>query len=112
MEQLLHLLRSASQFTDSAQHRLIQQQLDSFHNIPEYASLLAYILNDRKEGGPVRQLAGIVLKNYMKAHWRNRQKWVGSEYVCQTFLSNLGDPSKCIRTTVGSCVTTVIRACI
>eukprot|EP00965_Chrysotila_dentata_P263015 6214737-Pleurochrysis_carterae.AAC.1 len=69
LAQLLQLF-SLSQSADNATHRDIQQQLTSFNSIPDYNSYLVYIFNGlRDEAGPVRQMAGLVLKNNVKEHW-------------------------------------------
>ena len=107
LQQLLALFR-ASQSANNTQHRAIQQQLNDFNVIPEYNSYLAYILNQLKqEEGAVRQLAGLMLKNNVKEHWRKLTPEV-QEYVRENLLGSLGDPQKYIRTTVGSCITTII----
>ena len=109
LNQLLTLFK-ASQSATNAQHRAIQQQLNDFNVIPEYNSYLAYILNVLKnEDGAVRQMAGLMLKNNVKEHWYSLQPGV-QEYVRENLLGSLGDPQKYIRTTVGSCITTVIYA--
>ena len=109
LQSLLDLFR-ACQSADNAQHRAIQQQLNEFNVIPDYNSYLAFILSGLKdEDGAVRQLAGLVLKNNVKEHWRTLQPGV-QEYVREALLCSLGDPHKYIRTTVGSCITTVVGA--
>ncbi len=72
LQQLLALFK-ASQSASNAQHRAIQQQLVGFNVIPDYNSYLTFILNTHNEDDSVRQLAGLMLKNNIKDHWRNVQ---------------------------------------
>ena len=107
--QLLSLFK-ASQVADNAQHRAIQQQLTTFGAIPEFCCYLAYILNHLKqEDGAVRQLAGLVLKTNVRDRWLELEPTT-QEYVRENLLGSIGDPQKFIRTTVGSCITSVICA--
>lgn len=69
LQQLVGLFK-ASVRADNAQHRAIQQQLTDFNVIPDYNNYLAYILNLHHEEGQIRQMAGLVLKNNVKEHWR------------------------------------------
>mmetsp|Transcript_74295 Transcript_74295/g.124000 ORF Transcript_74295/g.124000 Transcript_74295/m.124000 type:complete len:895 (+) Transcript_74295:39-2723(+) len=106
MEQLLGLFK-ASQSADNATHRAIQQQLTSFNAIPDYNNYLAYIFNQmRGEAGSVRQMAGLVLKNNVKEHWSKVHPDVQG-YVHENLLGSIGDPEPYIRTTAGSCITTI-----
>ena len=57
----------------------------------------------------MRQLAGLMLKNNIKERWHTLSPDV-QQYVRENLLGSLGDPQKYIRTTVGSCITTVIYA--
>jgi transportin-1 len=107
LQQLLGLFRS-SQSATNQQHRQIQTQLTQFNAIPDYNNYLVYILNQLKEEeGPVRQMAGLQLKNNVKQHWHTLSPEV-QEYVRQNLLGSLGDKSGYIRATVGTCITTVI----
>ena len=107
LHQLLAVL-NASQSADNIRHRAIQQQLQDFNAIPDYNAYLAHILNQLKlEDGAVRQLAGLLLKNNIREHWFELTLDV-QEHVRENLLGSIGDPAKFIRTTVGSCITTVI----
>ena len=109
LNQLLGLFR-ASQQASNQQHREIQQQLVAFNAIPDYNAYLVYILNTMKaEEGSVRQMAGLTLKNNIKEHWPRIDPAI-QEYVRTGLLGSLGDGAKYIRTTVGTCITTVIYA--
>ena len=68
LSQLLGLFKASSR-ADNAQHRAIQQQLTDFNAIPDYNNYLVFIMNMTQEEGPVRQMAGLVLKNNIKEHW-------------------------------------------
>ena len=109
LQQLLGLFRG-SHSASNAQHKLIQAQLQQFNAVPDFNNYLVYILNQLKnEEGPVRQMAGLQLKNNVKQHWNHLAPEV-QEYVRQNLLGSLGDKSAYIRATVGTCITTIIYA--
>ena len=76
----------------------------------DYNCYLCYIFNTMKqEPGPVRQMAGLVLKNNLKEHWASLAPEV-QDYVRENLLGSVGDPEAYIRTTAGSCITTITYA--
>ena len=104
--QLLSLFKQ-SQSADNATHRSIQQQLTSFNAVPDYNCYLVHIFNVlRNEDGPVRQMAGLVLKNNVKEHWDALDRSV-QEYVRHNLLASMDDPLPYIRTTSGSCISSI-----
>ena len=109
LQQLLGLFRG-SMSASNEQHRAIQQQLISFNAIPDYNSYLAYIFGQLKtEEGSVRQMAGLMLKNNVRQHWRNLHPDV-QLYVRENLLASVGDALPFIRTTASSCISTIVSA--
>jgi len=106
LSQLLGLFKQ-SHSADNATHRSIQQQLTSFNSVRDYNCYLAYIFNVlRNENGDVRQMAGLVLKNNVKEHWSSIDQQV-QEYVRHNILASMDDPLPYIRTTGGSCISSI-----
>lgn len=85
---------------------IFYQKLEYFNKVPDYNSYLAYILTQMpQEDQYVRSVAGLTLKNNIRAHYATIPPQV-LEYVKQCCLQNIGDPN------IGKAVGFVIAAIV
>jgi len=106
LAQILQLLRE-SQSPDTVTQRLVQRKLEELNQFPDFNSYLLHVLT--KEGGEAvsrRALAGLILKNNVKAHFHQFPHDV-VVYLKEGCLQAVGDPSPLIRATVGILITTI-----
>ncbi|KAA1084458.1 hypothetical protein PGT21_028445 [Puccinia graminis f. sp. tritici] len=137
LAQLLTCLRN-SDSADTTIQQSVTKQLDSFNEVPDYNSYLAYILSSMpQEDARVRSVAGLILKNNLRRlpypnpillqdptrtnnttsssqNNSNPPSLTGSqqtlEYVKSSVLSSglLSDPVPMLRATAGTLISTIV----
>jgi len=106
LQQILQLLRE-SQSPDTATQRAVQQKLEELNRYPDFNCYLIHVLTElRSEDEATRSLAGLILKNNVKAHFGQFPKDVSS-FIKEECLKAVGDQSPLIRATVGILITTI-----
>ena len=106
LQQILQLLRE-SQSPDTATQRAVQQKLEELNRYPDFNCYLIHVLTElRTEDEATRSLAGLILKNNVKAHFNQFPKDV-STFIKAECLKAVGDQSPLIRATVGILITTI-----
>ena len=106
LQQILQLLRE-SQSPDTATQRAVQQKLEELNRYPDFNCYLIHVLTElRSEDEATRSLAGLILKNNVKAHFSQFPKDVSS-FIKAECLKAVGDHSPLIRATVGILCTTI-----
>ena len=104
--QILQLLRE-SQSPDNATQRAVQQKLEELNRYPDFNCYLIHVLTElRSEDEATRSLAGLILKNNVKAHFNQFPNDVAT-FIKGECLKAVGDPSPLIRATVGILITTI-----
>jgi hypothetical protein len=68
MQNLVALLQ-ATQSVRDAERSAAERALQQASRAPEFAALLAGLLTDEAAAVPLRQLAGVVLKQFVNTHW-------------------------------------------
>ncbi len=68
MQHLVGLLQ-ATQSVRDAERAAAERALQQAQRAPEFAALLAALLTDEAAAVPLRQLAGVVLKQFVNTHW-------------------------------------------
>ncbi|CAJ0587206.1 unnamed protein product, partial [Mesorhabditis spiculigera] len=107
LEEVLELLRH-SQSLDTNVQRSVQQRLEQLNTHQYFCCYLVYILSDlRQEEVPSRGLAGLILKNNIRAQWRSQPAQI-RDFVRIKTLNSIGDPHPLIRATVGIIITTIV----
>ncbi|EGG09439.1 uncharacterized protein MELLADRAFT_52011 [Melampsora larici-populina 98AG31] len=102
LSQLITCLRN-SESADSQIQKTVTKQLDSFNEIPDYNSYLAYILCQLPDEHPrPRSVAGLILKNNLR---RIPYKYVKSVILTSNLLS---DPVPMLRGTAGTVISTIV----
>uniref|UniRef100_A0A8R1E2H0 Importin N-terminal domain-containing protein n=1 Tax=Caenorhabditis japonica TaxID=281687 RepID=A0A8R1E2H0_CAEJA len=106
--QVIQLLQH-SQSTDRDVQRQVQQQLVQLNEHQQFCCYLVYILSEMKQAidATSRSLAGLLLKNNIRAKW-NKYPTEVKFFVRSTCLKSIGDPEPLIRATVGIIVTTIV----
>eukprot|EP00249_Psilotum_nudum_P021527 c28143_g1_i2 orf=1539-4217(-) len=95
--------------TPSVDQNRILQRLQRCGQFPDFNNYLTFILC-RGEGQSVevRQVAGLLLKNNLKAQYRSLMT-VYQQYIKAELLLCLGAPDKCIRATIGIVISVIIQ---
>ncbi|CAI2335473.1 unnamed protein product [Caenorhabditis sp. 36 PRJEB53466] len=106
--QVIQLLQH-SQSTDRDVQRSVQQQLVQLNEHQQFCCYLVYILSEMKQAidATSRSLAGLLLKNNIRAKW-NKYPTDVKFFVRTTCLKSIGDQEPLIRATVGIIVTTIV----
>ncbi|KAG0142088.1 hypothetical protein CROQUDRAFT_50822 [Cronartium quercuum f. sp. fusiforme G11] len=102
LTQLLNCLHN-SETADTQIQKSVTKQLDSFNEIPDYNSYLAYILCQLRDENPrVRSVAGLILKNNLRR--------IPFKYVKCSILNSglISDPIPMLRGTAGTVISTII----
>ena len=106
LQQILQLLRE-SQSSDNATQRAVQQKLEELNRYPDFNCYLIHVLTElRSEDEATRSLAGLILKNNVKAHFNQFPNDVAT-FIKGECLKAVGDPSTLIRATLGILITTI-----
>nr|CAB3267152.1 transportin-1 [Phallusia mammillata] len=106
LEQIIQLLKE-SQSPDTEIQRQVQQKLEQLNQYPDFNNYLIFVLTKlTTEDEPTRSLAGLILKNNVRAHYNKFPPNVG-DFIKQECLKAVGDPSPLIRATVGILITTI-----
>lgn len=106
LQQILQLLRE-SQSSDNATQRAVQQKLEELNRYPDFNCYLIHVLTElRSEDEATRSLAGLILKNNVKAHYNQFPNDVAI-HIKSECLKAVGDPSTLIRATLGILITTI-----
>ena len=106
--QILTVLRD-SQCPDSLVQRSVQQRLEELNRFPDFTRYLLFVLTDLNIANEAsRSLAGIVLKNHVR-NWYLSYPDDLKQYVKQTSLKAIGDPSRLIRATIGMIITAIAQ---
>ncbi|XP_014246166.1 transportin-1 isoform X2 [Cimex lectularius] len=106
LRQILQLLKE-SQSPDITTQTAVQQKLEELNKFPDFNNYLIFVLTKvTTEDEPTRSLSGLILKNNVKANFDKLDSEV-LEFVKQSCLSAVGDPSPLIRATVGILITTI-----
>uniref|UniRef100_H2ZM68 Transportin-1 n=1 Tax=Ciona savignyi TaxID=51511 RepID=H2ZM68_CIOSA len=106
LEQIIQLLKE-SQSPDTEIQRMVQQKLEQLNQYPDFNNYLIFVLTKlTTEDEPTRSLAGLILKNNVRAHYTNFPQTV-AEFIKQECLKAVGDSSALIRATVGILITTI-----
>lgn len=104
--QILQLLKK-SQSPDTAIQRSVQLNLEELNRYPDFNNYLIFVLTKMtSEDEPTRSLSGLILKNNVKVHY-HRFKTEVKDFIKQSCLIAVGDPSPLIRATVGILITTI-----
>lgn len=107
MKNILQLL-SAMKSSDSAVHAQIHEQVLRFQQIPEFNRYLVWILtNPRGIEEFERESAGILLKNNLERYHKHIPP-ADQQYVKNSIVKAVGDPSYRIRNTCSIIITTLI----
>lgn len=108
LSQIVTLLRESSSTVPGVQAK-IHAQLQQLNVHPEYCNYLLYVFAKlTTEQEFTRTVAGLLLKNHIKAHWGGLEKDLVRNYVKREILTCIGDPSPGIRRTLSSIVTTIV----
>lgn len=93
----------------SADQTRVFQQLQRFSQLPDFNNYLAFILC-RAEGQSVevRQVAGLLLKNSLKAHYAMLAP-VYQEYIKSELMLCIGSSDRHIRATVGTVISVIVQ---
>ncbi|CAN8066499.1 unnamed protein product [Agarophyton chilense] len=116
LQAIANLLReSTSAFTKVQQH--VYEQLRQYSSVRDFNNYLVYILAHgydssqaaQQQVDPVRQAAGLVLKNnirplYNSLHPQSRQ------YINARLLAAIGDNSYQIRAVAATCISTIVKS--
>nr|XP_009858661.1 transportin-1 [Ciona intestinalis] len=106
LDQIIQLLKE-SQSPDTEIQRMVQQKLEQLNQYPDFNNYLIFVLTKlTTEDEPTRSLAGLILKNNVRAHYTNFPQNV-AEFIKQECLKAVGDASALIRATVGILITTI-----
>ncbi|TRY69340.1 hypothetical protein TCAL_10188 [Tigriopus californicus] len=106
LAQILQLLRE-SQSPDTTIQRSVQKRLEELNRFPDFNSYLIYVLTQMpQENEATRSLAGLILKNNVKAHFHEFPPPV-AHFIRSECLRAVGDPSPLIRATIGILITTI-----
>lgn len=106
LAQILQLLRE-SQSPDTTIQRSVQKRLEELNRFPDFNSYLIYVLTQMpQENEATRSLAGLILKNNVKAHFHEFPEPV-AHFIRSECLRAVGDPSPLIRATIGILITTI-----
>ncbi|BES91280.1 IBN_N [Nesidiocoris tenuis] len=106
LRQILQLLKE-SQSPDTNTQRAVQQKLEELNRYPDFNNYLIFVLTKvTTEDEPTRSLSGLILKNNVKAYFEHIRGDV-TDFIKQSCLSAVGDPSPLIRATVGILITTI-----
>ncbi|XP_013409528.1 transportin-1 isoform X2 [Lingula anatina] len=106
LRQILQLLKE-SQSPDTATQRAVQQKLEELNKYPDFNNYLIFVLTKlTSEDEPTRSLAGLILKNNVRAHYHKCPQEV-CQFIKQECLKSIGDPSPLIRATIGILITTI-----
>ena len=106
LQQILQLLRE-SQSSDNATQRAVQQKLEELNRYPDFNCYLIHVLTElRSEDEATRSLAGLILKNNVKAHYNQFPNDVAIHIKSECHKA-VGDPSTLIRATLGILITTI-----
>ena len=106
LQQILELLRE-SQSPDNATQRAVQQKLEELNRYPDFNCYLIHVLTELgTEDEATRSLAGLILKNNVKAHFSQFPNDVAT-FIKGECLKAVGDPLPLIRATVGILITTI-----
>lgn len=108
LQQVIQLLQHAHS-TDREVQRTVQVQLVQLNEHQQFCCYLVYILSDMKGiiDATSRSLAGLLLKNNIRAKWNKYPPDV-KFFVRTTCLKSIGDAEPLIRATVGIIVTTIV----
>lgn len=108
LQQVIQLLQHAHS-TDREVQRGVQVQLVSLNEHQQFCCYLVYILSEMKDmiDATSRSLAGLLLKNNIRAKWNKYPPDV-KFFVRSTCLKSIGDAEPLIRATVGIIVTTIV----
>lgn len=93
----------------SADQTRVFQQLQRFSQLPDFNNYLAFILC-RAEGQSVevRQVAGLLLKNSLKAHYAMLAP-IYQEYIKSELMLCIGSSDRHIRATVGTVISVIVQ---
>lgn len=108
LQQVIQLLQHAHSMDREVQ-RTVQVQLVQLNEHQQFCCYLVYILSEMKDqiDGTSRSLAGLLLKNNIRAKWNKYPQDV-KFFVRTTCLKSIGDQEPLIRATVGIIVTTIV----
>ncbi|ULU04712.1 hypothetical protein L5515_013596 [Caenorhabditis briggsae] len=108
LQQVIQLLRHAHSMDREVQ-RTVQVQLVQLNEHQQFCCYLVFILSEMKGqiDSTSRSLAGLLLKNNIRAKWNKYPQDV-KFFVRTTCLKSIGDAEPLIRATVGIIVTTIV----
>ena len=112
MTAIVNLLQDSGAATTNEQHRIMQQKLIDFNANPEFNLYLAYILTQMKGGEvgePLRQLAGLLLKNNIRNNFDTISP-PNLNYIKGAALADIGDASPILRSTIGTVLTEIVAS--
>lgn len=107
LQQILELLR-LSQSPDNNTQREVRQKLEELNRYPDFNCYLIHVLTELGSGEDeaTRSMAGLILKNNVKAHFNQFPTDVAT-FIKNECLKAVGDQSPLIRATVGILITTI-----
>ena len=85
MQHLVGLLH-ATQSVRDAERAAAERALQQASRAPDFAVLLAGLLTDETAAAPLRQLAGLVLKQFVNTHWGTLPGGGAASFVWRAFL--------------------------
>eukprot|EP00163_Fabomonas_tropica_P012909 TRINITY_DN242_c0_g2_i2.p1 TRINITY_DN242_c0_g2~~TRINITY_DN242_c0_g2_i2.p1 ORF type:complete len:916 (-),score=202.16 TRINITY_DN242_c0_g2_i2:452-3199(-) len=111
LQGIVELMTAATSGHDTATQRMVLDKINSAKKeVVDFACYLVYILVHLKQAAtPMRQLSGLELKNQIRGSWVTTHDGV-KEYIRSKLAEVLADESSHVRTTAGSCITSIIEA--
>uniref|UniRef100_A0A146M7U2 Transportin-1 n=3 Tax=Lygus hesperus TaxID=30085 RepID=A0A146M7U2_LYGHE len=107
LRQVITLLK-LSQSPDNSSQKIVQQQLKELNESLDICNYYAYVLTKVvNEDEASRSLSGLVLKNHLKQNFYRINNEV-LEYVKDSCVAGLRDPSQLIRASVGIVISTIV----
>ncbi|BES96472.1 IBN_N [Nesidiocoris tenuis] len=107
LRQVINLLK-LSQSPDNSSQKIVQQQLKELNESPDISNYYAYVLTKiSNEDEATRSLSGLVLKNHLKQNFYRIDNEV-FDYVKESCVAGLADPSQLIRASIGIVISTIV----
>jgi hypothetical protein len=108
LRQIIEILRE-SQSPNTLVQRKVQEKVEELSRYPDFTRYLLFVLTKFSQADEAsRSLAGIILKNNIKAWYLSYPEDV-KVYVKRESLRALGDHSKLIRATIGMIITAIAQ---
>ncbi|EFA85888.1 transportin [Heterostelium album PN500] len=106
LNQLIMILKQTNSPNQETQ-RNIHTELNNFHQIPDYNNYLTFIFKLTNLEDYVRSVAGLILKQNIKAYYPKMPRKV-QNFIKAEVLPILSDPNQKVRQTVANIITTLI----